>query len=1090
MWTTVAILGVLKAGGAFLLLDPSIPEKRLQFMVQHTEACLILSSLSAQSLSSRLVKEVITIDPGFFASLGEYPNEHLPCQSPSSLLYVIFTSGSTGVPKCVMITHTNIASALRHQVDLLGFTKDSRVLDFSSYSFTTTISNVFGALAAGGCLCVPNDEDRQTKLPEVIRSLQANIIDLTPSVMQFLVPEEVPTLQVLIFGGEALYMKDIKPWWGKVRTIYLYGQSECTSNGTINDNPSSLEDVLHIGKGAGLVTWIVDPSDHNNLLPLGCISELLLEGPLVGFGYLNEPEKTAATFIENPTWLLQGAPCRLGQHGQHGRHGRLCKTDDLVQYNEDGSLTFLGRKDAQVKIRGQRVELGEIEHWVKKCTDVKQVVAEVVLPQGEDSSPTLVAFLQIHNETAASDELGPTAFQVPADVEDKLAEHLPTYMMPTAFFSMRELPMTATGKMDRKQLREIGASFSVEQLAEMRTATGPKRQPTSEIEQSIQRIWAQILNIRATKIGLDDSFFHLGGDSVAAIKAVSQARKVGTKLAVADIFRHPVLHDLVNQGGHILNETQEEVTPFALLSDGLDITSFFHDISNQYHLDRANIQDAYPCTPLQEGLISLTSKRPGDYITQSVLELAPNLAVKDLCMAWEQIAYAMPILRTKFVQHSDLGLLQVVLEEQIRWIDAIGLDKYIEADRKQPMDLGQPLTRYALVKDDAGTPRWFVWTVHHVLYDGWSLGLVMDAVHRAFRGESIQRGPQFQSFIKYIKDRDDETLINYWTQAINNRQFVPFPTLPPSVNQPLADEVVKYELLQPKRLSKSITTSTLIRAAWALITGRMTDSENAVFGVTVSGRNAPVAGIEAMVAPTFATVPHCVQLPGDQKVSDYLETVQQQAIDMIPFEQAGLHRIAKMSPDCRNACMFQSLLVVQPQESSSAGQEALGNWLATAQQQWLNTYALMLDVRLGAEGLQISASFDGRVLGSQMVYILLKRLEFAMQQLDNASNTESILAEIEVMTPQDLEQIWEWNCSLPTPVEQCVHNAIQERAIAQPNAPAICAWDGELTYMELDQLAGRLVNQLANIGVKPDLHTTGTSKNKKYKIYSCERISS
>ena len=209
MWTTVAMIGVLKAGGAFLLLDPSLPEKRLQYMARRVKAKIVLSSFAAQSLSSRLVREIVTIDRGFFASRSEELERdeslrHLPRQSPSSLMYVIFTSGSTGVPKCVKITHSNVASALHHQVELLGLTKTSRVLDFASYSYTVAIGNVCGALAAGGCLCVPNDQDRKEKLAEVIRSSQANVIDLTPSVAKLLTPKEIPLVESLITGGEAL----------------------------------------------------------------------------------------------------------------------------------------------------------------------------------------------------------------------------------------------------------------------------------------------------------------------------------------------------------------------------------------------------------------------------------------------------------------------------------------------------------------------------------------------------------------------------------------------------------------------------------------------------------------------------------------------------------------------------------------------------------------------------------------------------------------------------------------------------------------------------------------------------------------------
>ena len=269
------------------------------------------------------------------------------------------------------------------------------------------------------------------------------------------------------------------------------------------------------------------------------------KGRLSVAGYLNDPEKTAAAFIEDPAWLLQGAP------GRPGRHGRLYKTGDLVRYNEDGSLTFIGRKDAQVKIRGQRVELGEVEHRVQECMpEARQVVAEVIVPQGENSSPALAVFLQMKDNVMETDEAEPATAKIlpiAADIEAKLAEHLPSYMVPTVFFSMRELPMTATGKTDRRRLREIGGSFSVQQLAEMQTAgRGTKRQPTTQVERQMQTIWAQVLNIDPATIGLDDSFFQLGGDSIAAMKVVGEARKVGVELAVADIFRHPTLEHIAH----------------------------------------------------------------------------------------------------------------------------------------------------------------------------------------------------------------------------------------------------------------------------------------------------------------------------------------------------------------------------------------------------------------------------------------------------------------------------------------------------------------------------------------------------------------
>ncbi|PHH63093.1 hypothetical protein CDD81_6338 [Ophiocordyceps australis] len=1001
-WTPVATLAVAQTGAAFVSLDPALPEQRLTSIVQQVQAGLLLSSPCHQQLGMRLCPQVLAISHGFFAETSHDTAIPLPSVDLDSLIYFVFTSGTTGVPKGVMTMHRASASAVKYQVQGLKYTTKTRVYDFSTYSFDAAISNIFTVLAAGGCLCVPADQDRISNLEMSLNSLKATAVLLTPSVAQLLCPDRLPYLEAVILMGEKVRVKDIEPWWG--RGFTLYGPSECTPVSLINPNPTSPEQAVCLGQGFGSVPWIVDAKDHNRLLPPGCVGELLIEGPIVGAGYLGNAEKTAAAFIEDPTWMVRGAP------GRPGRHGRLYKTGDLVCLDDEGNISFLERKDMQIKIRGQRVELAEIEHWVRICMpETPHVIVEVVEPEGKSSSAFVALFLDMDTETVALAPDSVKVLPVPAKVQAKLAEHLPSYMVSTVMFSL-QIPTTVSGKTDRRRLREIGASFSLDQLAEMRTAgIESKQKPLSKMEQLLQDIWARVLNMKASVIGVQDSFFRLGGDSIAAIRVVGEARKEGFKLSVSDILRHQTLQDIVSHSCKDMEDVQRRFAPFCLLGDGFDAA----DIARHYHLDPDAIVDAYPCTPLQEGLMTLTSKIDGTYMTQNVLELADNVDVDKLCAAWEHVTCALPLLRTRIVQNSDLSLQQIVLDQKICWTRATGLQSHLDADGQQSMPLGEPLARYALVSNETGTVKWLVWTVHHALYDGWSMPLVIDAVYQAYEGKRLDdEFPPFQAFIEYIKGQDEQALSSYWQDALADCQSIPFPALPPSLEQQLAPTShVEHSLTLPTSKTPNVTASTLIRAAWAFVVGCMTDSDDVVFGATVSGRSAPVAGLDRMAAPTIATLP----------------------------------------------------LRLRPEESI-VGAGPLGSWLDSSQPQWIDTYALTLELRLGAKRGAALAIFDSRVISPWLVQTLLQRLDFVVQQFSNA-NPSQTLSSVGLMTPQDLESIWQWNATVPLPATQSVAQMIAERVQAQPDAPAVCAWDGELTYSQLDTLATRLANLLVDHGV-------------------------
>ncbi|KAK1912702.1 hypothetical protein P3342_004638 [Pyrenophora teres f. teres] len=1071
MWTVVAMLAVLKAGGAFVPLDPDHPASRHLEMFKQTGAQVVLTSSQHAMLFASLVRHQVTVSKASTNQLDAAVMHitHSLVQ-PTDAAYVMFTSGSSGIPKGVVLEHRAVSTSCLSHGRAFGIKNTTRVLQFASYVFTDSIVEIITTLVYGGCICVPSDSDRRNDLARTINAFNVNWAILTSTVARLLDPNEIPSLNTLIIGGEQVYSADWNRWSSSIEIINGYGQTECCAICTGHVGKQEFESCT-IGTSIASVSWVVDPGNHHRLMPLGSIGELLVEGPILARGYLNDTKKTAEAFIDDPAWLLEGF------EGHAGRRGRLYKTGDLVRYNSDGSLVCLGRKDRQVKVGGRRIELGEVEHHARECLpEAKQLAVELILPSGERDRALLAAFVRLQDDTrnallgngeAKSNVIGPVVLQ--STGEKELAKRLPDYMVPTIFFAIQTFPTLPSGKTDRKRLQEIGASFTAQQIANMQTSSqGPKRQPSTEAEQTMQQLWAQVLRIEPDSIGLDDSFFRLGGDSIAAMKLVGEARRMGLQLSVADVFQHPKLAALAGQDTKQCSNTAEEVSAFSLLGEDVDAAQIREEVATICNVDASIVEDVYPCSPLQEGLMSLTAKRAGDYIMQDVLELQADVDEHAFRAAWEQVAQLTAALRTRIVQQSELGLLQVVVKEKMQWTESKSMEEYLNEDKATSMGLGDRLARYALIKESCGGKRWFIWTIHHALYDGWSLPLVLDAVKQVYSGAALERQPSFNTFIQYVSQQDVKAAAAYWQTALADCEAVLFPPLPSTVTQPVADTTVKYQCPpSPEVTSSNITTSTLIRAAWAIIASRYTTSDDVVFGTTVTGRNAPIPGVEAMVGPTIATVPVRVRVQGDQATCVFLKGLQDQATEMIAHEQTGLQRIAKMGQGPQHACSFQTLLVVQPVDDVLDSDNTLGEWRDHSELQEFTTYTLTVQCMLAAEGVQITASFDTRVIEQWVVEKMLRQFGFVMQQLAEAG-AEKTVSDIETTTPEDRQQLWAWNQNVPPAVERCIHDLFTEQAAARPDAPAVCAWDGELTYGELDALSSKLAGHLVQLGVKAE----------------------
>lgn len=383
----VAMLGVLKAGGGYVPLDPTHPRARLEYIIGQTGAQLILLSPSQNHIfnDTKNVKTFV-INRAFFEEQQITDNWSVPTSSqakPTNIAYVIYTSGSSGDPKGVIIEHGAISkSVIQHGSRFGHDTVDGvRVLQFCSYTFDVSVIDVFTTLAYGGCICVPSEDDRLYNLPGIINDMKVDLAILTPTIAKLLDPADVPNLKVLAMTGEVLSSELVRTWTQANRHVVNgYGPTEASV-----DCAAALvtKDTLpnNIGHSLGGSIWITEIEDHNQLTPLGCVGEIVISGDTLARGYLKDPKRTIAAFINNPTWMPQIYSTR-----------RIYKTGDLARYAADGSVEYLGRKDTQVKLHGIRIETGEIESRLGACESVLQSAVELISRNGVDM---LVGFLRL-----------------------------------------------------------------------------------------------------------------------------------------------------------------------------------------------------------------------------------------------------------------------------------------------------------------------------------------------------------------------------------------------------------------------------------------------------------------------------------------------------------------------------------------------------------------------------------------------------------------------------------------------------------------------------------------------------------------------
>ncbi|AKJ04229.1 non-ribosomal peptide synthase protein (TIGR01720 family)/amino acid adenylation domain-containing protein [Archangium gephyra] len=1090
----IAMLGVLKAGGAYVPVDPAWPAARLRSLLEDSGASgVIAQERTAAWLEGQDVRRVLLDAEAERETLARAPRTSPGVEvRPEQLAYVIYTSGSTGRPKGVLVEHRGASNTVRASREAWAIGPGKRVLQFASASFDVSVFEIFGALSDGAALVMASREALMpgADLLRVLREERVTTAVLTPSVLEATPVEALPALESVMVAGEACGPRLPRRWGAGRLFVNAYGPTEISIYATLAKCPPDAAVVPIGGPLAGASAYVLDA----DLRPVavGVRGELYVGGEGVTRGYLGRPELTAERFIPDP---FHGAP-----------GARLYRTGDVVRWLPDGQLEFLGRADEQVKLRGFRIELGEIEAALGEEPSVAEAV--VVLRKRAGGDPWLVAYVVPTSPRPPGEGRGEGATAPgldPSHLRAFLGQRIPEYMVPAVFVPLNALPRTTSGKVDRKALP------APEQAREKPTTHEPPRTPEERV---LAEAWEQVLGHE--RVGIHDDFFELGGDSILAIRIISRAAQAGVHITAKQLFSQPTIARLAAVAGAASSQSLEPVAR-ARASEGRDhfTPSDFPLVKlGQQELDalvervargdasrRRNIEDLYPLSPLQKGLLFhvLHASSADMYLNQLSWELEGPLDVTAVARAWQETVDRHTSLRTGFLWEGLEEPLQVVMRhaqlpihsEDWREVPSSEFEArfaaWIAEDRRQGFELERaPLLRLALLR--VGERAWrIVFSYSHLVLDGWSMPLLLGEVFTRYGSlalggtRSWPEAPAYRDFIAWLQGQELDAAREFWreslagftspTQVSVDRGPVPG-GVPVRRERKARLTSGQIAALQEFSRRQKVTLSTCLMGVWALLLRHHAGEDDVVFGNTVSGRPATLPGVEETIGMFINTLPVRARVVRGKPVGEWLRELQGWLLEMRQHDYSPLVEVRRWSEVPSGTPLFESLVVVENLRVDEALEGGLGKETGLEVRDLrsfeLDSFPLVL-IANPHQGLELHLYHDESRIDGADAQRLLEHFQRLLGQL-----VESAERPVEELSPLGEEErqrvLREWNATAVAREGSSGLTALLEAQVARtPEAVAVGMGPARLTFRELDARANQVAHRLRRMGVGPDV---------------------
>ncbi len=1057
-----AMLAVMKVGAVMVPLDPTYPAERLSYMVKDSRAKLVLSN-QATDPQFDLDEFQLVFTDGLADELdaangitANYSDEFLTSAPLGDALYIMYTSGSTGLPKGVIGTHGATLNRFAWMWRHYPFQSGEVCCQKTALSFVDSIWELFGPLLQGVPVVVIPDETVLDIFAfiHVLESEQISRLVVVPSFLSVMldsdadVANRLRALEYCIVSGEPLPLHVARGFLHKLghsKLLNLYGSTEVTADVTADEVAhDKLAIKMPIGRPIdGVSIFIVD--DQMKLMPLGSVGEMCVSGAGLSGGYFDREELNRESFVSNPF-----------------ASGLLFKTGDLGRFNDSGLIEHHGRRDAQLKIRGHRIESAEIEHAMLQFDNVRSAILYV------GSNDQLYGFYVVASGTDV-DEPG---------MLRSLQERLPSYMVPQLVRIM-QLPLLSNGKINRHALGMLTpqqSAFSEEDTTP-RTAT----------EKTLVSLWKTTLGLEQVNIHAD--FFDLGGNSIAAMRIMVGARKLGFALTLKEILEIGNVAEIAIEIDN--NPVQHLINPTDQLSVGSGAELFVND-EGPLSLDELvrnfpvlgspdNISDMFPLTATQKGILFhllLQGTQAPLYVAQIRCDLHGAMDINLFRQAWQIVTDRHDMLRSVVLHeglHEPMQLVTAKGRVNLEFHDfkdkslkdsKAACDAIAATAIAQPVEIDQqPMMRVHLVMiDDKVSHLILDW--HHILMDGWSLAVISNEVLLAYFAltKGVAHGlmdvGRFRDHVAFLNAQDSDAIQSFWRGKLQGFK------LPTPISQQtdkaadlyaranlnvLMDEESSARLFEFSRTCR-VTPNAIVQAAWALLLSKYNDTSDVMFGFAVTGRSSGIENYETTVGMFVNSLPMRIKCDGGTTLFDWVQTIQQDQIELIQHENSSLVDIQKSSEMPSNMPMFDSLLVFQNVPKLTISDD----------------FPLEIKDRTVHENSPTPMTievFPGDVFEIQVMYIEEIFAEHAVEQIIShftnvissitSLDTTATVSEIGMMSFEEIQQMTESFNDTERDFPQDLHTAdlVWQQAQLHPEKLAASFGHISLSYRELTERA-------------------------------------